>query len=569
MPRRACACILEWLRCAVPGFTVQTIPGIVMKANRLAVALASLLLCSAPAFAAAPPSSAAKSEQSESLIQKLSKPLLSVTHGTVTVNGKAISYEAVAGTLVIDGTGVNEGTPQVAMSYFAYFKQGADPAKRPITFLYNGGPGSSTMWLHMGAWGPKRVVTSDDTHTPAAPYHLVNNDYSLLDASDVVFIDMPGTGFGRLLSQGKDDAAREKSHKQLADEYWNIDGDAQAFSRFITQFLSKYNRWNSPKYLFGESYGTTRSAVVARILEEQDKVDLNGVILLSEVLDFRISPVAANINPDDDLPYVTALPTFAATAWYHHKLPKYDHGTLAQLLKDSIAFAKGEYQQALSAGSTLGPAKKREVAEKLHDFTSLPVDYLMKADLRVNSDMFTHQLLGDSDTTTGLLDTRYASPSMDPLAKEADHDPQGAAIGSAFVSAFNSYVRNDLKFGQDMEYRPSVYGDFDWKFEHKQPGVQLVWNKGVNVLRDLAAAMKYNPKLKVMVNGGFYDLVTPFYGAIHEEGHLPIPQSLRKNITYAFYPSGHMVYAHIPSLKQLHDNVAAFIDATDNQGNGK
>ena len=548
-----------------------------MKANRLAVALAPFLLCSMSTFAAAPPSGVStsaqagvgKNEQSGSLIQKLSTPLSSTTHGTVTVEGNAIDYEAVAGTLVLDGTGVNEGTPQVAMSYFAYFKQGADPVKRPIMFLYNGGPGSSTMWLHMGAWGPKRVVTSDDAHTPAAPYRLVNNDYSLLDASDVVFIDMPGTGFGRLLGQGKDETERARSHKELADEYWSIDGDAQVFSRFITQFLSKYNRWNSPKYLFGESYGTARSAVVARILEEQDNVDLNGVVLLSEVLDFRISPVAANINPDDNLPYVTALPTYAATAWYHHKLPKYNHDTLAQLLKDSIAFAKGDYQQALFAGSTLGPAKKREVAEKLHDFTGLPVDYLMKADLRVNSDMFTHQLLGDSDTTTGLLDTRYAGPSMDPLAKEADYDPQGAAIGSAFVSAFNSYVRNEMKFGEGMEYRPSVYGDFDWKFEHKQPGVQLVWNKGVNVLRDLAAAMKYNPNLKVMVNGGFYDLVTPFYGAIHEEEHLPIPPSLRKNITYAFYPSGHMVYAHIPSLKQLHDNVASFIGATDNQGVGK
>src|SRR6185312_9896343 len=186
------------------------------------------------------PASTGKSNQPESLIQKLSRPLSSATTGTVTVEGKAISYKAVAGTLVLDGNGVNEGTPQVAMSYFAYFKQGVDPATRPITFLYNGGPGSSSMWLHMGAWGPKRVVTNDDTHTPAAPYQLVNNDYSLLDASDVVFIDMPGTGFGRFLSQGKDEAAQEKSRKELTNGYWNIDGDAQAFSRFITQFLSRY-----------------------------------------------------------------------------------------------------------------------------------------------------------------------------------------------------------------------------------------------------------------------------------------------------------------------------------------
>ncbi|HJR11452.1 MAG TPA: peptidase S10 [Rhodanobacteraceae bacterium] len=548
-----------------------------MKANRLAVAVASLLLCSAPAFAAPPASGsssaqsgASSSDQSESLVQRLSKPLSSTTTGTVTVEGKAISYKAVAGTLVIDGTGAKESTPEVAMSYFAYFKQGADPSKRPVTFIYNGGPGSSTVWLHMGAWGPKRVVTSDDTHTPAAPYQLVNNDYSLLDASDLVFIDMPGTGFGRLLPQGKDDAERAADRKKLAKSIWGIDGDAQAFSRFITQFLSKYNRWNSPKYLFGESYGTTRSAVLSYILETQDNIDLNGVILLSQILNFGTSVDGADMDPGNDLPYALALPTYAATAWYHHRLPKYDGEKLGQLLKDSIEFAKGEYRDALYAGSTLSPAKEREVAEKLHDFTGLPVNYLLKADLRVTGGMFEHELQNGSDTTTGRLDTRFSGPSMDPLGKESDYDPQSAAISSAYVSAFNDYVRNDLKFGDGMKYRPSVYGadDFDWDFKHKQPDMHFAWPL-VNVTRDLAGAMKYNPNLKVMLNGGFYDLATPFYAAIYEEEHLPIPQSLRKNITYAFYPSGHMVYAHIPSLKQLHDNVASFIDATDNQGGGK
>ncbi|MDE2055279.1 MAG: peptidase S10 [Xanthomonadaceae bacterium] len=550
-----------------------------MKANRLAVALASLFLCGTPAFAAAPPSSSApassastgsENSQAESLTERLMKPLSSTTSGTVTVEGKAISYKAVAGTLVIDGTGAKESTPEVAMSYFAYFKQGADPSKRPVTFIYNGGPGSSTVWLHMGAWGPKRVVTSDDTHTPAAPYQLVNNDYSLLDASDLVFIDMPGTGFGRLLPQGKDDAERAADRKKLAKSIWGIDGDAQAFSRFITQFLSKYNRWNSPKYLFGESYGTTRSAVLSYILETQDNIDLNGVILLSQILNFGTSVDGADMDPGNDLPYALALPTYAATAWYHHRLPKYDGEKLGQLLKDSIEFSKGEYRDALYAGSTLSPAKEREVAEKLHDFTGLPVNYLLKADLRVTGGMFEHELQNGSDTTTGRLDTRFSGPSMDPLGKESDYDPQSAAISSAYVSAFNDYVRNDLKFGDGMKYRPSVYGadDFDWDFKHKQPDMHFAWPL-VNVTRDLAGAMKYNPNLKVMLNGGFYDLATPFYAAIYEEEHLPIPQSLRKNITYAFYPSGHMVYAHIPSLKQLHDNVASFIDATDNQGGGK
>jgi len=546
-----------------------------MKANRLAVALASLLLCSAPAFAAPPASSAAPSSTSnntqspESLVQRLMKPMSSTTTGTVTVEGKAISYKAVAGTLVVDGTGSKESTPEVAMSYFAYFKQGVDPSKRPITFIYNGGPGSSTVWLHMGAWGPKRVVTNDDTHTPAAPYQLVNNDYSLLDASDLVFIDMPGTGFGRLLPQGKDDAERAKDRKELAKQIWGIDGDAHAFSRFITKFLSTYNRWNSPKYLFGESYGTTRSAVLSYILETEDNVDLNGVILLSQILNFGTSVDGANMDPGNDLPYVLALPTYAATAWYHHKLPKYDGGKLGQLLKDSVDFAKGDYRQALFAGSTLSPARQREIAEKLHDFTGLPVAYLLKADLRVTGGMFEHELQNSTDTSTGRLDTRFSGPSMDPLGKESDYDPQSAAISSAYVSAFNDYVRNDLKFGQDMKYRPDVYGagDFDWDFKHKQPGMHFAW-PNINVMRDLAGAMKYNPDLKVMLNGGFYDLATPFYAAIYEEEHLPIPESLRKNITYAFYPSGHMVYAHIPSLKQLHDNVASFIDSTNNQNNG-
>jgi carboxypeptidase C (cathepsin A) len=549
-----------------------------MKSNRLAVALASLLLCSAPAFAA-PPASASSSAQSssgndkgqaESLTQKLMKPMSSTTTGTVTVEGKAISYKAVAGTLVVNGTGSKESTPEVAMSYFAYFKQGVDPSKRPITFIYNGGPGSSTVWLHMGAWGPKRVVTNDDTHTPAAPYQLVNNDYSLLDASDLVFIDMPGTGFGRLLPQGKDEGDRAKDRKQLAKQIWGIDGDAHAFSRFITKFLSTYDRWNSPKYLFGESYGTTRSAVLANILETEDNIDLNGVILLSQILNFSTSVDGADMDPGNDLPYALALPTYAATAWYHHRLPKYDGDKLGQLLKDCIAFAKGEYRDALYAGSTLSPAKEREVAEKLHDFTGLPVAYLLKADLRVTGGMFEHELQNAGDITTGRLDTRFSGPSMDPLGKESDYDPQSAAISSAYVSAFNDYVRNVLKFGKDLKYRPSVYGaeDFDWDFKHRQPGMHFAWPT-VNVMRDLAVAMKYNPNLKVMMNGGFYDLATPFYAAVYELEHLPIPQSLRKNITYAFYPSGHMVYAHIPSLKKMHDNVAAFIESTDNQGNSK
>src|SRR5690348_3971011 len=434
-----------------------------MKANRLAAALASLLLCSAPAFAAAPPSSASSSAQSsagssgqsESLIQKLSKPLSSVTHGSVTVEGKSISYEAVAGTLVIDGTGVNEGTPQVAMSYVAYFKQGADASKRPITFLYNGGPGSSTVWLHMGAWGPQRIVTNDDTHTPAAPYQLVNNDYSLLDASDLVFVDAPGTGFSRVKPGAEKD-------------FLGADQDVHAFSEFIMQFLSKYGRWNSPKYLFGESYGTPRSANLINVLETKDDTDFNGVILLSQILNYDDSPGRPSSNPGVDQGYELALPTYAATAWYHHKLPKSGQ-SLQSLLSEVEQFALGDYAQALRAGSALSPDQRDAIAAKLHDYTGLPVAYIKKANLRIDGGQFEQSLQSDADLTTGRLDSRFSGPSLDPLSERADYDPQAASISSAYVAAFNNYVRTDLHYGMRMTYKPETPLFKTWDFRHTPP----------------------------------------------------------------------------------------------------
>ncbi|MGH8216165.1 MAG: S10 family peptidase, partial [Rhodanobacteraceae bacterium] len=404
---------------------------------------------------------------------------------------------------------------------------------------------------------PKRVATPGDQHLPAAPYKLEDNPYSLLDVSDLVFIDAPGTGFGRLY--GKD--------PQKA--FWGVDEDGQAFARFIQRFISKYNRWNSPKYLFGESYGTTRSAVLSNVLQTEYNVDLNGVMLLSQILNFGLSIDGANMNPGIDMSYVLGLPTYAATAWYHHKLPKYNDGNLAPLLKEVMKFATTDYEQALAAGSTLSDASKQQIAEKLHDYTGLPVAYLLKADLRVDGGMFEHELLSDGDTTTGRLDTRFAGPTMDPLGKTSDYDPQSAAISSAYVAAFNGYVRNDLKFGDGLKYRPSVYGadDFRWDWKHKAPGQRFSRGGTPNVMLDLAVAMKYNPDMKVRLFGGFYDLATPFYTAIYEMQHLPIPEKLQKNISYGFFPSGHMVYAHTPSLKKLHDDAVQFIESSDNLGN--
>jgi carboxypeptidase C (cathepsin A) len=437
-----------------------------------------------------------------------------------------------------------DGDPTAQMFYVAYFKKDAKAEDRPITFFYNGGPGSASVWLHMGSLGPKHVVTDTDVHMPAAPYKLVDNANSLLDVSDVVFIDMPGTGFGRLLGKNPEKA------------FWGIDEDANAFARFIQRFITKYNRWNSPKYLFGESYGTTRSAVLADILENNESIDLNGVILLSQIFNFTTDIDMPAGNPGVDLPYVLALPTYAATAWYHKKLPE-QPPALEPFLKEVEDFTTGPYAHALAQGTDLGADEKQSVAEKLHQYTGLPVAYILKADLRVSGGEFEKTLQDDSDTTTGRLDTRFSGPTIDPLSEKADYDPQSASISSAYVSLFNDYVRRDLKYGAGQTYlAQALFGTTEWNFKHKDNF------ESVNVAPDLAEAIKINPRLKVMVNGGYYDLATPFFAALYEEKHLPIPKSLAGNIEYDWYESGHMVYVREESLKQLHDRVAAFITKT-------
>src|SRR5579859_25379 len=494
----------------------------------------------------------------------LLKPQSSETSGSVKVEGKGVDYKAVAGTLVLHGSGDKEAEPQVSMFYTAYFKKGAEPGKRPITFIYNGGPGSATVWLHVGAFGPKRVVTSDDSHTPAAPYGLVNNDYSLLDATDLVFIDAPGAGFSRLIADDADKGKRDEQMKDRKKTIYSVDGDGHAFAQFITQFLSKYNRWNSPKYLFGESYGTTRSAVVANILENEDSVDLNGVILLSQNLNFDTDIDGAANNPGVDLPYIVGLPTYAATAYYHHKLPQ-QPAALEPFLREVEQYALNDYAAALMQGSRLDASRKQAVAQKMHEYTGLPVAYLLKANLRVDGGMFEHELQADGDVTTGRLDTRFSGPSLDPLSKSSEYDPQSSAISSAYVAAFNDYVRRQLKFGDGQTYR--LFADIDhWDFAHKAPGATESLQQSTNVMPDLATAMKTNPNLRVSLNGGYYDLATPYFAADYEMHHMPIPAGLEKNISYAWYPSGHMVYAHEDSLKKLHDNVARFIEDTDNLG---
>ncbi len=536
-----------------------------------AIVAAAVTFSPALARAAGEDKPADKTAEKEKPAEKPVSPDVT-TQGTLDAGGQHILYNAVAGTITVGATedqdaqlgadgkplpdtdlaaavaaakDATQAPPLARMFYVAYFKRDTDVNQRPITFFYNGGPGSSTVWLHMGSLGPKHVVTEMDTHLPAAPYKLADNAYSLLDVSDLVFIDMPGTGFGRLTGKDKDKA------------FWGIDEDGHAFARFIARFISKYNRWNSPKYIFGESYGTTRSAVLSNILENEKDIDLNGVILLSQIFNFTTDIDGAHGNPGIDLTYELALPTYAATARYHHKLPQ-DHPDLDAFLKEVEVFAMGDYAQALAKGTDLSASDKQAIAEKLHNYTGLPVDYLVKGDLRIAGGQFEKSLQDDTGDTTGRLDTRFTGPSINPLSETADYDPQSSAISSAYVALFNQYVRNTLKYGEGQTYLPEADfgGGFIWDF--KRQGFPLL-----NVSNDLAMAMKTNPKLKVLVNGGYYDLATPFYAAMYEDKHLPISEKIAANIEYSWYESGHMVYVKDECLKQLHDRVAAFIKSTD------
>jgi carboxypeptidase C (cathepsin A) len=487
-----------------------------------------------------------------------------VTEGSV--NG--IDYRAIAGTLVVHPEGWNdsaqnggsknpdakgdESSPEASMFFVYYAKKGADPEKRPVTFIFNGGPGSATVWLHMGAWGPKRVVTAEDSHNPAAPYKIIDNDQTLLDASDLVFIDAPATGFSRIAGKDKDKA------------FFGVDPDGQAFANFIQVFLAKYNRFNSPKYLFGESYGTPRSAVLVNDLETEYDIDFNGVILLSQILNFDLSVDRPEYNPGVNLPYEIALPTYAATAWYHNKLPGKKPADLVQFVQSVERFAMGEYAQALTAGASLPAKRKLDIANKLHNLTGLPVWYIMKANLRIDGGEFEKTLQDDMGLSTGRLDTRFSGVQLDPLSQRSDYDPQSASISSAYVSAFNAYVRSTLNYGQGKFYVPSAGLYRTWDMRHKPPGQQLPGRGAANVMPDLANAMKQNPTLKILLMGGYYDLATPYYEGWYEMHQLPIPDALQKNIQYHYFASGHMVYAHQQSLTEMHQATADFIRATSN-----
>ena len=475
----------------------------------------------------------------------------SVSQGSVTIGGRRIDYLATAGTLILEN---GRGKPTGSMFYVAYVKSGVkDEGQRPVTFFYNGGPGSSSVWLHMGAFGPVRVVTNDHTHTPAAPYRTVNNEYSLLDVTDEVFIDAMGTGYSRIIGKDQGGVGQPK-------DFYGIDADVASFAQFINRYLSKNDRWNSPKYIYGESYGTLRSAALVDYLAERDATDINGVILQSTVLTHLTNRFWAN----NDVPYEVFLPTYAATAWYHHRLPN-QPDALQPFLQQVEQFALTDYANALNAGNALSTDQFNAIAQKLHEYTGLSTAFIEKANLRVTDQEFFHELLADQDETVGRLDSRFAGPSLDPLSQGALYDPQSAAIGSAYAAAFNSYVHSTLKFGSDRSYL--LEGRVaPWNQTHIDPLTRRPQDGFASVAVDLAQAMKRNPDLQVLAQNGYYDLATPYFGTVYIMNHLDIPPQLRSHIHLEFYDSGHMIYVHAAALQKLHDTTADFIRATDHGG---
>lgn len=465
----------------------------------------------------------------------------SVTHHQVVIDGRTISYTATAGTIILRDA---KHEPTASIFFIAYTEDGVpDPARRPITFTYNGGPGSSSVWLQLGGVGPRRIETSDATFTPPPPYNLTDNPYSILDKTDLVFIDPVGTGYSHALGKSKD------------EDFWGVDPDVKSVDAFIKRYITKYERWNSPKFLLGESYGTTRSAALSYALQE-DGVSLNGVMLVSSVLNFE----TIIFTPDNDIVSILYLPSYAAVAWYHHKLPGV--ASLDALLSEAESYAVGDYARALMKGNDISPAEEDAVAAKLSSLTGVSKEIWKETGLRMNNDEFEKELLHKEGKTTGRLDARFTGYSTEPILPFPTYDVQGEAVESAFTAAFNDYVRRDLGYKTDREYIIlSDQAEPKWDWKHKQPGFTWDQFSGFpDVTPDLALAMVTNPHLQLMVNNGYFDLGTPFFATLYTMNHLDLPAPLRSNIHIYNYYSGHMIYLHTPSLKELHDNIDRFID---------
>lgn len=464
----------------------------------------------------------------------------SVTKHSVTIGGKTINYTATAGALIL----YNEKEEPVAVfGYTAYTKD--DDNKRPVTFSYNGGPGSSSFWLHIGVIGPKKIVVNDPEFNPPPPYKFEDNNNSLLDVTDIVMIDPVGTGLSHAVGKAKN------------KDFWGVDEDIKSVSNFIKQYVTDNNRWNSPKFLLGESYGTMRSAGVVNYLQERLGMVMNGVILVSSVLDLR----TLTFQQYDDIPYILHLPSYAATAWYHNKVAN-KPASLESFIKDAEAFAGGEYAAALMKGDRLTDAERENIVNKLSGFTGLSKEYLIRANLRVSQPQFSQELLRNEHLAVGRLDSRYTGINENLLGEYSRSDPQSSAISPAFTSAFLSYYYGDLKMDRKYVYHTSAYGagDFTWDWKRKRGGALDPEDPATpNTAVDLAEAMNHNPSLKILVLNGYYDLATPFYATEYTFGHLALDKKLKPNIQLKYYPAGHMMYISSESATAFKKDVAGFI----------
>jgi carboxypeptidase C (cathepsin A) len=459
-----------------------------------------------------------------------------VTHHQVSVNGKTLKYSATAGRLPIKR---DDGKIEAEMFFVAYTLDGQDGSKRPLTFAFNGGPGSASIWLHMGALGPQRVALKADGFLPPAPYRTEDNPDTLLDKSDLVLVDAIGTGFSRAESA------------ETGKKFWGVKGDIDAFSEFIRLYITRYERWSSPLFLLGESYGTTRSAGIAGNLSQLG-ISFNGITLLSTVLNFQ-TLIDQKTN---DEPYIFLVPSFTMIAGYHHKLPADLQQDVNKARQQAEQWASGEYATALAKGDSLTPEERQKTIEQMSRFTGLSKDVIDQANLRIDVPKFTHYLLIDQKLRVGRLDGRYTGPDPSGLLDTPFYDPTEANILAPFNAAFNNYLRNELGYRVDMTY---------FLFAREQSfGEKWDWGSGIEGFPDTASALRQamvrNPFLKVLVMEGYYDLATPYYAANYTFDHMDLPAKYRGQISFATYDAGHMVYLPVDSLKKMKSDESGFID---------
>lgn len=463
------------------------------------------------------------------------KDTATTTKHSITIVGTKLDYEATAGTLVIKD---DDGKAKASIFYVAYTKTGEAAAKRPITFAFNGGPGSSAVWLHLGALGPKRVVLDENGKSVAPPYKIIDNQMTLLEQSDLVFVDPVSTGYSRPAPgvEGK--------------LFHGVREDIDANAAFIRLYVSRFRRWESPKFLIGESYGTTRCSALVEHMQEREGMNFNGVGLVSVVLNFG----TIRFDEGNDLPYVLYLPAYTATAWYHKKLPRDLQSDLAKALAEAEKFAQGDYATALLKGDDLPATEKHQIAKKLARLTGLSDEYVLRANLRVDSSRFRKELLRSEGRTVGRFDSRFRGTDLDAVGDRPDYDPSYAVVQGPFTAVVNDYLRNTLKYESDQEYRILTDKVQPWNYDTAR-------NRFLNVSPALRQAMTKNPGLRVFVASGLYDLATPYYATRHTFSHLGIDPSLAGNVTIEEYPAGHMMYIQESSLVKLKNDLAKFVKA--------